>query len=231
MHSLPLSTVTNWESSRNNMWLPESVDTLCPFCGRLVNLPLENHQVDATRKTVSASARCPGCGKISGIWVIQPGDGKDSSKRGCAELCIHPNPRVVREPIVAGDKMNPALARAYQSALAAYNAGLWTACASSCRRTLEGLVHSMLGEEASKAPLYQQLKSLPDKVNLAEPLVLLAENLRKGGNIASHFDLDKEPDQHVAEAMIDLLDYFMEYVYVLKGKAQDLEKRLDSLGS
>jgi hypothetical protein len=89
----------------------------------------------------------------------------------------------------------------------------------------------MLGEEASKAPLYQQLKSLPDKVNLAEPLVLLAENLRKGGNIASHFDLDKEPDQHVAEAMIDLLDYFMEYVYVLKGKAQDLEKRLDSLGS
>jgi len=126
--------------------------------------------------------------------------------------------------------MNPALARSYQSALAAYNVGLWTACASSCRRTLEGLVKSLLGEEHSKEPLFQQMKSLPEKVNLAEPLIILADNLRKGGNIASHFDLEKEPDQHVAEAMVDLLDYFMEYVFVLKEKAQELEKRLDALG-
>jgi hypothetical protein len=95
---------------------------------------------------------------------------------------------------------------------------------------LEGLVKTLLGEEHSKEPLFQQLKSLPEKVALAEPLILLAENLRKGGNVAAHFDLDKEPDQPVAEAMVDLLDYFMEYVYVLKEKAQELEKRLDSLG-
>ena len=147
-----------------------------------------------------------------------------------ALLLIYPTPRIIREPIVAADKMNPALARSYQSALAAYNVGLWTACASSCRRTLEGLVKSLLGEEHSKEPLFQQMKSLPEKVNLAEPLIILADNLRKGGNIASHFDLEKEPDQHVAEAMVDLLDYFMEYVFVLKEKAQELEKRLDALG-
>ena len=89
---------------------------------------------------------------------------------------------------------------------------------------------TLLGQEHSTEPLFQQLKSLPEKVNLGEPLILLAENLRKGGNIASHFDLEKEPDQPVAEAMVDLLDYFIEYIYVLKEKAQDLEKRLDSLG-
>jgi len=88
----------------------------------------------------------------------------------------------------------------------------------------------LLGENHSKEPLFQQLKALPEKVNLSEPLILLAENLRKGGNVAAHFDLEKEPDQPVAEAMLDLLDYFVEYIYVLKEKAQDLEKRLDSLG-
>jgi hypothetical protein len=229
MYQLALSTVPSWQNW-SNMWVPQSIDTLCPHCGRMVNLALDKQQHDANRNTVSATARCPACGKNAHFWIIEPGDGRDSSKRGCAELCIYPRPRIVREPIVAGDKISPAVARAYQSALAAYNAGLWTACAASCRRTLEGLVKTLLGEEHSKETLYQQLKSLPEKVNLAEPLIVLAENLRKGGNIASHFELDKEPDQPVAEAMVDLLDYFMEYVYVLKEKAQELEKRLDSLG-
>ena len=31
--------------------------------------------------------------------------------------------------------------------------------------------------------------------------------------------------------MIDLLDYFIEYVYVLKEKAFELEKKLDALGN
>jgi len=127
--------------------------------------------------------------------------------------------------------MNAALARSYQSALSAYNAGLWPACAQSVRRTLEGLVHSLIKEDQNSGALFQRLKALPEKVDLAEPLLKLADTLRKGGNIASHFDLEKEPDQHVAEAMVDLLDYFMEYVFVLREKATELEKRLDALGS
>jgi len=95
---------------------------------------------------------------------------------------------------------------------------------------MEGLVKTLLGEEHSKDPLFEQLESLPEKVDLTQPLILLAANLRKGGNIASHFDLEREPDQPVAEAMVDLLDYFLEYVYVLKEKALELGKRLDSLG-
>lgn len=229
MYQISLSTVASWQSW-SNFWIPTSIDTLCPSCNRLVNFPVTNQQHDPQRNTISATGRCPGCGKNAHFWIVEPGDGRDSSKRGCANLSIYPKPRTIREPIIAGDKMNTALARSYQSAIAAYNAGLWTAAATSCRRTLEGLVRSLLGENHSKEPLFQQLKALPEKVNLSEPLILLAENLRKGGNVAAHFDLEKEPDQPVAEAMLDLLDYFVEYIYVLKEKAQDLEKRLDSLG-
>lgn len=227
MYSLPLSAVANW-MGWNNLWIPQSIDTLCPYCGRMVNLGLELQVHDHHRQTVSATTRCPACSKRPHVWVVQPGDASDTSKRGCAKLCIFPQPRILREPIVAGEKLTPALARAYQSALAAYNAGLWTACATSCRRTLEGLVKTI--HPSGNGSLYDQLKALPTNVNLSEPLVLLADNLRKGGNIASHFDLDKEPDQPIAEAMVDLLDYFIEYVYVLKEKAQELEKRLDCLG-
>jgi hypothetical protein len=230
MYILSLSTVPEW-INWDNKWIPKSCDTICPHCGRLVNLPLERHNWDHLRETVSATARCPGCGKTTFFWIVKPGDGRDSTKRGCELLCIYPRPRVTREPIVSPEKLsNTALARAYQSAISAYNAGLWDACATSCRKTLEGLVHSLLPPDKRKGSLFEQLRTLPDNVNLSEPLILIADSLRKGGNIGAHFDLEKSPEQTVAALMLDLLDYFMEYLYVLKEQAQELEKKLDLLG-
>lgn len=180
---------------------------------------------------MSANAKCPGCSKISWFWIVEPGDAKDSSKRGCVELCIHPNPRPTRKPIVTPEKMhNEVLGRAYQSTLKAYNLGEWVACATLVRRTLEGLVKSLLPKEEDTKSLYQQLQALPKHVDLEKPILTLADNIRKGGNIAAHFDLEKEPDQKTAEMMVDLLDYFLEYVYVLTERAADLEKQLESLG-
>lgn len=231
MHSLPLSTVPKWKNVANK-WCPVSVDTLCPHCGRMVNLPLARHNHDGVRNTIAADAVCPGCGKRARFWVIDPGDAQDSSKRGCKYLGVFPAPRLERAPIVDADLIaEPALARVYQSACDAYNAGIWDACATSCRKTLEGLVHTLLPEENRKGSLFDQLKMLPQKVDLSKPLTVLANTLRKGGNIGAHFDLEKVPDQHVAELMLDLLDYFMEYIYVLDERSKLLEKQLEALGS
>jgi len=230
MHSLPLSSVPQWNNI-NNKWCPESVDTICPHCGRTVNLTFQQHQYDERRNTISTTGKCSACHERSRFWVIDPGSAGDSSQRGCSFLGIFPKPRTIKRPIVSPDKLShPALARVYQSAFNAYNAGLWDACATSCRKTLEGLVQILLPSEDRNGRLFDQLKKLPEKVNLAEPLITLAGSLRKGGNLGAHFDLEKEPDQHVSELMLDLLDYFMEYIYVLKEKAQALEKQIESLG-
>lgn len=231
MFTLPLSAVPQWRPV-SNLWCPQSVDTLCPHCGRLVNLTLEKHQHDQQRNTLSASATCPACHEVSRFWIVDPGDGADSARRGCALLCIFPKPRTIRKPVVSPDSLaHPALARVYQSAFNAYNAGLWDSCATSCRKTLEGLVQTLLPEEDRKPRLFDNLKQLPEKVDLAAPLIILADTLRKGGNLGAHFDLEKEPDQHVVELMLDLLDYFMEYIYVLKEKAHDLGRKIDALGN
>ncbi len=230
MHSLPLSSVPQWVNVQNK-WCPQSVDTFCPHCGRLTNLAFQRQQYDQHRNTIAAEAKCPACHEISRFWIVDPGNGSDTSQRGCQYLGIHPTPRITRKPIVTPDKLDePALARVYQSAFNAYNAALWDACATACRKTLEGLVHTLLAEEDRRGSLFDQLRKLPEKVNLAEPLIVLADSLRKGGNLGAHFDLEKEPDQHVSELMLDLLDYFMEYIYLLKEKAQHLEKKIDALG-
>jgi len=183
MTKLPLSSIPRWTPS-NSKWVPACIDTFCPHCGRLTNITVSDHLFDFSRNTVSATGRCPACSKESYFWAFGPSPAAGAPPKPCEAIYIYPNPRLKREPIVGSERLNPALARAYTSCLEAYNAGLWTPCAASCRRALESLVVSMLGDDAEKAPLYQQLKQLPEKVDLAKPLMLLVENLRKGGNIS-----------------------------------------------
>ncbi len=162
--------------------------------------------------TIVAKAFCPSCHEIARFWIIDP----DSGKRNCVCIGIYPKPRHVRELIVNPERIgNPALARTYQSTIKAYNAGIWDACSTSCRKTLEGLVHHLLPDDARKGKLFDQLKKLPEVVNLSDTLMRLADTLRKGGNIGAHFDLEKEPDQQVSELMLNILDYLFEYIYIM----------------
>ncbi len=61
------------------------------------------------------------------------------------------------------------------------------------------------------------LKSLPDKVDLQQPLLTLSDLLRKGGNMSTHFSPSYEPDKETTEAMLDLVEYLLEYLYTLPG--------------
>lgn len=143
---------------------------------------------------------------------------------------MHPNPSTTRDAVIPkGHLPEAALERAYYSAIRAYNVGLWDACATSCRKTLEGIVHTLNPE--GKGPLFQQLKTVFEQANLTEPLVHVSDSIRKAGNIGAHFDLEREPNQEVSEIMLDLLDYFLEFLFVLKDKAQDLEKRIEALSN
>jgi uncharacterized protein DUF4145 len=229
MYELSHASVPAWTAPLQK-WCPRSVDTRCPHCGRAVNFPLENFQWDDNRSTVSAHARCPGCGEKARFWIVDPGDGKDSSQKGCKGLFMFPQPSPIRTPVVPDGKLEvDALERTYWSAIAAYNAGLWDACATSCRKTLEGIVQTRMPEASGS--LFNQLQAFFSEYDASEPLVHLADTLRKGGNLGAHFDLDREPDGDVATLMLDLLDYFFLYIYLLKDKSEELERRLASLPS
>lgn len=49
-----------------------------------------------------------------------------------------------------------------------------------------------------KISLYTKLlKELPEKVNLSEKLIELADGIRKAGNFGAHFDENVVPDQEL----------------------------------
>ena len=59
----------------------------------------------------------------------------------------------------------------------------------------------------------------------------MADAVRKGGNIGAHFDLAKEPDRESAEALLDLTEYLLRYMYTLPVRIEELNQRITELGA
>ena len=227
MRSLDLSCVTSW-INQHNWWFPASIDTHCPFCGKLVNFAPQAHAYDQNRKTMATTSRCPGCRETVYIWAVNPGPANDTSRQSCACLTIFPPPEAHRDPIKGHAAVPDRIRRAYLEAVGVFNAGVWSATATCTRRTLEGLVNELLLADSEK-PLAARIKTLSQSADLAKPLTTLSDLLREGGNIGAHFDLDREPDKEMARAMLDLLDYLLEYVYGLPAKIEALKNRIAEL--
>jgi len=165
-----------------------------------------------------ATAKCPACRQESHIWYVDD-----------TYLFIRPSPPIIsRAPIEGYELLPERIRKAYRAALDVHNAKVWTASAVACRRTLEGIVNELHAE--GEGTLAKQLRELPNKVDLAAPLITLSQALKEGGNLGAHFDQEKEPDRETAEAMLNLIEYFLEYVYTLPRMIDDLNQKLEALG-
>ena len=220
MHRLDASAVVSWADPEG--WgreRPLTFDTVCPYCGRQTNFGVQNANNDNVTGTTSGSARCARCRNSVLIWV-----------RGRDELYMHPAP-TARQPISGADSMPTAIRQAYQDTIDVFNAGVWSATATQTRRTLEGIVHELLPETERTGPLAQQLRKLAESesVNLAQPLITLSHALRESGNIGAHFDLTRTTDRATAAAMLDLIDYLIEYIYALPEMIEGLNRRVQQL--
>lgn len=226
MRALSPTCVTEWVNNEN-WWIPRSIDTNCPFCRRAVNFALDGHKFDPARKTMAASARCSGCGERVSLWVVDPGPANDSSKKGASCIAIFPGNQDNRESIEGSDLIPELIRRSYHEAIAVYNAKVWSATATLCRRTLEGMVMHLTGESDPAQSLAQMLRKLPTKIDLGKPITSLADSVRLGGNIGAHFKLDIEPDRELAKTMLDLLEYLLEYFFTIPQLIEETKKVLD----
>ena len=230
MRTLDLSSVQQW-SVTNGFWHPMSIDTSCPHCGKAVNLAMQKIYFDTTRQTVAMTAACPRCrGKVH-VWAVGPGSKQESEGKTCKCLAMYPDSGAPRELMARSDLIPDRIRRAYEDAVDALNAGLWSPAAVCCRRTLEGLVSNLLTDDIPKGNLADQLQQLSESetANLQKPLITLSHAVREGGNIGAHFDLERDTDRATAQAILELTEYFLEYVYTLPRRVTELEERLESL--
>lgn len=222
MYKLGDSAVRSWTNMPNGQTrYPRSFDIYCPRCGTFANFQSSNASFDAHRGTVAITGTCAACRQPVDVWYVREED-----------LYVRPSPRGNREPIKGADLMPTAVRQAYQDTLDVYNAGVWSGTATLTRRTLEGLVHELLPEDERKNKiLAQQIRQLAKSkaVDLAQPLITLSNSLKDGGNIGAHFDLTRTTDQATAEAMLDLIDYLIEYIYTLPEMIEEFDRKVQRL--
>ena len=234
MKSISAQNISAWRSEKvnnQNHTYPGTVDLLCHNCGKGVAFTT-NKWIHTQYSFYLSNAHCPRC-KARTNFILLGFSTNQSAFSENTIMWVHPSAQQ-KEPmpdLEAIDEFSEPLVRAYQSTLNVFNSKEWTATAVLARRLLEGVTKSILPEDDHNLPLAKQLEKLPQAKDLSLPILNLAAEIRKGGNLGAHFDLEKEPDEEVSRLMVDLLEDLIEYLFVIPLRIQNLKDKLEALSN
>jgi hypothetical protein len=229
MQHIPEQSVSRW-AYEDNRGRPITIDWDCPHCRKAVSFSMEGWNRLVGDHSWSQS-HCPRCRARTVFLVMDQGTGPRSLAGG--RLLLYP-PGQARSPapeVLESPQLTDPVKRAYTSAVNVVNGGEWNGGAVLCRRLLEGITKTVLPPEKHNLPLAKQLAELPAHRDLTAPLLELADAIRKGGNLGAHFDLEREPDEHVTSLMLELCEDLLQYLFVLPARIADLHGKIEALGA
>lgn len=201
---------------------PVSAHLGCPFCTRMVTFPLRDWRTVEGLGLRALQPECPAC-EESPLFVWIETDGGTS-------LFVHPPPSSARRPLSGIERieeLDAPLLAAYRSAIASYNEGHWVAAAVLAGRALEGITNALIPEREREGTLAAGLVEILEHRDLEQPILTLAEALRRNPDLADKFAGTLEPDRTAARSALDLLDALLSYLFVLPDRVRRLR---DSLG-
>ena len=226
MHSIQVASVRQWGHAGRYHY-PRSISAICPHCGDKVTISLGDAAIPPPDMAAHSHGRCPACEKhvaviACGLVVAQPG-----TRPSCGEILLHPDGFDGRSAIDGVNHLPGGLQDMYQDAIAVYNAKVWGATAGQCRKALEALCADKV--PAARGDLFHKLRILVEEPKLFEPLKQLTTLLREGGNLGAHFDSQRKPTKELADAVLKMTEYFLEYVYTLPHMIAELEAQVKAL--
>ncbi len=114
------------------------------------------------------------------------------------------------------------MVEAYKS----YDAGAWRGSASMTRRALQ---NSLMEKGATKEKLREQIDELFDKDIITKDIRNWAHEIRLTGNIGAHPDKDglKDVTQAEAKQLLDFMEQYLNYVYVMPARVDEKRKAKD----
>lgn len=228
MYQLPDAFIPAWTEDAP-LRAPARVDTICPHCGLSIVFDLTTWIKNEHASGAVSSSTCSSCGGHVSFFATRVGE-KDGEEQFV--FFMHPDPDFLRTPLAEISKvaeLDEALQRAYAATINVYNAQEWTGTAVVCRRTLEELAKSLLPSDQQKLSLALQIEALPRRRDLSRPILLLSDALKRSGSLGAYFDLEKIPDRHAATLIIDLLEYLIQYLFILPERIEQLHGQVRAL--
>ena len=220
MHRIPPESIVRREGAAPD-GVPLSVDLSCPFCARVSTFATRGWQAIDDLGLRATRAECPACGESPTFVWVPEGEGH--------ALFVHPRPSTVRRPLQGVEKvseMQGALLRTYRAAIDAFNAGQWVAATVLGGRALEAITRELVPESERGDTLPGQLVELLEHRDLEQPILVLAEALRRSRDLVDHFAGTEDPDPEAARNTLDLLDALVAYLFVLPDRVRRLRDHL-----
>lgn len=224
MEEIPRSAVRSWMGLPGGVRFPAAVSCVCPHCSSLVTFSGWNPADDIHRRASAASAACPNCNGLVRFWAMRANPEPKNDSENPLHIFMYP-PATGRLQKKTYPNIPEPLQRALSSTVDAFNNANYIATAVSARRTLEGIFKYRVEEKKRKLPLAKLIDEVKNSADLAAPLSNLSHAIRDGGNLGAHFE-EKEPTRDMAMQMVQLLDYLVNFLYVLPREIQALEASL-----
>jgi len=143
------------------------------------------------------------------------------------------DPDPTRRPVPGlneATQIDDSLRRVYRSAISSFNAEQWVAAAVLSRQALEAIAESLVPESGREESLAGQLVAILDHHDFEQPILDLANTLRRSRGLEDHLDGSMDTDVGLATTMLDLVDCLIEYLFVLPARIRSLGERLAESG-
>lgn len=223
MQAIRPTEIHNWVQKGGHLF-PKVLGFRCGHCNERPRWVIDDPATKVAYGGAPAAMQCGNCGKVVNLFAVERPTSK--TQPGC--LFVHPHAKTREQLDLSELEWPAALRRAYEECVEALDARLFTAALSQARRTLEGVVKQLLGPDypGARAMLGNLLKDLPASTDLAKPVMDAAVVLKDGGNMASHFDLERIPDEETAVALVELLEDLIEYLFLLPHNVAEIRRKL-----
>ena len=230
MKQIPNESIRKWAySNSNKLSHPVSIAAICPECALNVVFNTKRRLYDPNRDTSSCSADCPACGTVVDFWVVdmvgharQEGDGNPG-------IYMLPAPRDHMDMDKHEEMIPENVMRYCKTAQDIYYSGNLMATNVLIKTAMETIFDDFLPIGNSRSDLSMMIRDSISSINHNEPLAKLSSSARKQGDLHGLFSNHHGTDRDTADALMELLETLIMYLYILPSRFKELESRFAAL--
>ena len=222
---ISLDRVKSWVQASGGPRTPAQIAAACPHCAMWCIFSASSTQVNTNTGIGSSKSKCPSCDEFLGFIYIYPDKIRPNATQ--TSILLFPAPKLKRPEAFEAEGVPQDVSKAFRNTLDTFQSRNYTATTVMGRRTLEGLLLSLLPPDHEKQNLHRLIEAVTKEVDFAKPLNQLSHAIRASGNLGAHFDPAAEPDEVMAQQLVELLDYLISYLFVLPTKIKQLEDAIE----
>ena len=230
MKQIPNHSIKKWAyASSNKLSHPVSVAAVCPACSLNVVYNTKRRLYDANRDTSSCSADCPACGETAHFWVTDMVAHARADGEGDPCVFMLPAPSEQMDIQRHQEHIPEGVMDYCKTAQDIYFSGNLMATNVLVKTTLETIFDEFLPLGNSRGTLSMMIRDSISSINHNEPLAKLSAMTTSGGDLHALFQNHHGTEKDTADAMMQLLDALIVYLYVLPRRFRELEEQFKEL--